>query len=75
MIATNLQRFYNDTSTKTDVKDFLILCLREKAIDLAFAGKGTDHIMLAKEVIEEAWNTLEKLYGQKENKEEVNQAR
>lgn len=71
----NLQRFYNDEATRKDVRDFLIEYLKEKAVELTFNGDETKHIKLAGEVISEAWNKLDQIYGKKEQKQKENQAR
>jgi hypothetical protein len=42
---------------------------------MAFNGEDTGHIKLARDVISEAWNKLELLYGKKEEKPIQNPAR
>lgn len=70
-----LKQFYNDTHTKDSVKEFIMVYLKEKAVELTFTGEETKHIKLAREVLDEAWNKLEQLYGKKEEKPKENRAR
>jgi hypothetical protein len=70
-----LKRFYQDEHTRNAVKEFLVQCLKEKAVELAFGGRSTAEIKQASEVIDEAWNKLDRLYGKKEEKNKENPAR
>ena len=70
-----LKQFYLDKHTNSAVQEFVIQYLREKSADMAFNGEDTSHIKLARDVISEAWNKLELLYGKKEDKPIQNPAR
>ena len=70
-----LKAFYKDEHMRKAVEAFVIEYLREKAAELAFNGESTDHIKTAKEVINEAWNKLEMLYGEKKGQKLNNPAR
>lgn len=49
--------------------------LREKAVELTFNGEETKHIKLAREILDDTWNRLEQLYGEKQQKPLENPAR
>jgi hypothetical protein len=70
-----LKRFYTDEHTRNAVEEFVIQHLREKSAELAFNGESTEHIKLAKDVINEAWNKLAQIYGKVEDKPIHNPAR
>jgi hypothetical protein len=70
-----LKRFYVDEHTRNAVQEFVVHYLREKSADMAFNGENTNHIKLARDVINEAWNKLEQIYGNKEEVKKKNPAR
>lgn len=70
-----LKRFYQDELMRNQVKEFLVQCLRDKAVELAFSGRSTAEIQKANEVIDEAFNKLEHTYGKKEEVKKENKAR
>lgn len=70
-----LKSFYQDVHTRDSVKEFIVLSLKEKAVELTFGGKETQHIKLARELIDEVWNKLEQLYAEKKENKRKNPAR
>lgn len=74
-MADILKQFYLDTNTKDSVKEFILVYLKDKAVEMTFSGEDTKHIKLAREVLDEAWNKLEQVYGKKEEKKKENPAR
>ncbi len=74
-MSNNLKAFYLDSGTRNDVQEFVMAYLKEKAVELTFNGEETKHIKLAREVLDDAWNRLEQLYGEKAQKPLENPAR
>lgn len=70
-----LKQFYSDSATRNSVKEFIMVYLREKAVELTFNGEETKHIKLAREILDDTWNRLEQLYGEKQQKPLENPAR
>lgn len=70
-----IQQFFKDEHTREAVKGFLLEYLHTKAGDMAFQGDDTKYIKQAKDVVEEAWNKLEQLYGEKKEGKKENPAR
>jgi len=58
--------FYNNKTQREAVKDFIILTLKDVAVERSFAGQSIDGIKDAKELIDKAFYRLEELYGEKE---------
>lgn len=74
-MSNPLQQFYLDEGVREAVKSFLILCLKDEAVELTFNGQETRHIKQANDIIEKAFNKLEQQYGKKEKKQKENPAR
>ena len=70
-----LKNFYADEQTRIAVQQFLLECLKEQTIELAFSGREAKHMQEAKQAIEQAWNKLEQIYGKKEKVKKANPAR
>lgn len=66
-----LHRFYTDKEMYNEVKKYLIEHLKEVAIENAFKGTDTTGIKEAKIAVDNAFNQLEKEFGEKK-KVEVN---
>jgi len=69
-----LKELYND-KVYSELKEFVLEHLREKAIELTFSGQETQHVKLALEVIEDTWTTLDREFGNKKKAEVINKAR
>jgi len=66
-----LHRFFQDKELHDGVKAFLLEHLKQVAVNKAFAGSDTNGIKEAKLAIDNAFNQLEKDFGEKK-KIEVN---
>lgn len=66
-----LHRFFQDKEIHDGVKTFLLEHLKQVAVDKAFEGSDTTGIKEAKLAIDNAFNQLEKEFGEKK-KIEVN---
>lgn len=60
-----LNSFYNDTTTKDAVHNFLIEQLANVAVTSAFTNGSVVGIKEAKELIDKAFSVLEDTYGKK----------
>lgn len=58
-----LKAFYDNFVERDAVKEFLIDCLKEMAVERAFEGKGVVGISEANETINKAFEILEIKYG------------
>jgi NAD(P)H-dependent FMN reductase len=73
----NLREFYNDKEALKEVKTFLNAQVIEMGVDQMLKGKDTTGFGLASDIIDEAFEHLDKLFGSKSKKKkpEVNEAR
>lgn len=59
----NLRTFYNNENQREAVKEFMLECLKEMAVDKSFKGESTDHIKDCKQVVENTFTRLREIYG------------
>jgi len=60
-----LHKFYIDKEVYNEVKKYLIEHLKEVTIERAFEGKDTTGIKEAKIAVDNAFNQLERQFGEK----------
>ena len=60
-----LQSFYNNETQREAVKEFMIACLKELAVEKTFAGENTNGIKEAREIVDNMFDKLEAEYGVK----------
>jgi len=58
-----LATFYNNISEREGVKAFMITCLKEMAVDMAFEGKDNKGVKEAKDCIDLMFGKLDEAFG------------
>jgi hypothetical protein len=71
----SLQRFYADESTREEVKQFLIECVKGYGVDRMLAREDVSGVADAKKIIEEAFSKLKETYGKEPKGTTQNPAR
>lgn len=57
-----LRKFNNDVATKDEFKAFVMSVINQEALEKMYKGENVSHIKDAKELLDKAFVTLEKLY-------------
>lgn len=69
-------KFYRDEMTRKDVKAYQMAVIKDRAGELAVAGKNTEHIKQAKALIEDTYKQMKEDFERNTDKDKPeNQAR
>lgn len=69
-------QFYRDEMTRKDVKAYQMAVIKDRAGEMAVAGKSTDHIKQAKALIEDTYKQMQEDFERDMDKDKPkNQAR
>jgi len=58
-----LKAFHDNENQREAVKDFMVECLKEMAVDKTFNGEETTGIKESRELINKTFDKLAELYG------------
>lgn len=70
-----LALFYQDKAQVKEVHEYITKFLTEEAVRRVFDKRDVSAVAEAKELLDLAFENLETLYGQKESKKIINEAR